>query len=112
MKRAAAALIAAAAATAAAGEDWSGLPPGPGREATYLACSACHSARLIAQQALPRARWDALLDWMVEEQGMAPLDPETRATVLDYLSRTLGPQSRRASPFNPVRPLSQGADPG
>jgi cytochrome c len=40
----------------------------------------------VAQQGLTRERWDHLLHWMVEEQGMHPLDPEDREIVLDYLS--------------------------
>ena len=58
----------------------------PGAETTYYTCTACHSELMIAQQGLTRERWDKLLIWMVEEQGMHPLDPEDRETVLDYLS--------------------------
>jgi hypothetical protein len=62
------------------------LPEGPGKEETFYLCHGCHSFRLVAQQGLSRSRWDKLLDWMVEEQGMAALDGEDRALVLDYLS--------------------------
>lgn len=74
-------------------DDWDGLPPGEHRELVYALCSGCHSAKLVAQQGLNRSRWDGLLDWMVEEQGMAELDPETREQVLDYLSTELGEDS-------------------
>jgi len=34
-----------------------------------------------------RARWDDTLEWMVEEQGMDPIDDvATRDLILDYLS--------------------------
>jgi len=58
----------------------------PGVEATYYACAACHSERIVAQQGLSRAAWDKLFDWMVEEQGMAELDEPDRTEILDYLA--------------------------
>jgi len=66
------------------------LPDHPGKEETYYTCNACHSFRLVAQQRLSRARWDELLDWMVEEQGMPRLAPEDRALILDYLAFAFG----------------------
>lgn len=70
--------------------DFGGLPEGKGREFVHAFCGACHSVRLVAQQGLSRQRWDHLLDWMREEQGMPALDAERRELVLDYLSRHLG----------------------
>lgn len=49
-------------------------------------CSACHSLHMVAQQGLSRKRWDKMLDWMIEEQGMEELDGDDREAVLDYLS--------------------------
>ena len=63
----------------------------PGVEETFYACSACHSEKLVAQQGLPRERWERLLDWMVAEQGMTELEPEERAIILDYLTTHYGP---------------------
>lgn len=62
------------------------LPEGPGKEDTFYACHGCHSFRLVAQQGLSRARWDDLLDWMVEEQGMNEIEGEERELILDYLA--------------------------
>jgi cytochrome c len=67
------------------------LPEGPGREDAYYLCSACHSFMLVAQQGLSRERWDDVLGWMVEEQGMDPPEPPTREAILDYLSEHYGP---------------------
>ena len=53
-------------------------------------CAACHSINLVTQQQVSRARWDELLDWMVEKQGMARMEPEQRAKVLDYLDANFG----------------------
>ena len=69
------------------GADW---PIGPGRELTGYVCNACHSLALVKQQGLPRTRWDKLLDWMVEEQGMDEPGPEQRELMLDYLSTHFG----------------------
>lgn len=75
-----------AAALAAEEPEFGVLHVAEGVETTYYTCTACHSEMIIAQQGLPRERWDALLDWMVEEQGMSEPAPEDRAEILDYLS--------------------------
>jgi cytochrome c len=62
------------------------LPEGPGRDTVFYMCSACHSMMIVTQQGLSRERWDDVLEWMVEEQGMAELDDATRGEILDYLS--------------------------
>ena len=64
----------------------------------YYACGACHSLRLVQQQGLSRERWDELLAWMVEEQGMAELPAAERELVLDYLAEHYGPDDRRPPP--------------
>lgn len=76
-------------------EDWQGLPPGPGREDVFYLCQTCHSLRTVLQQRLPRWEWDHTLDWMIEEQGMAELEPEERVRILDYLGTRLSATSPR-----------------
>jgi hypothetical protein len=82
-------------ATLAQEDQLDGLPPGPGQEETYYACNACHSIRLVTQQRLSRERWDELLDWMVEKQGMPPLPEEDRTLVLGYLAEHFNPEVPR-----------------
>ena len=85
-----------------------GLPEGEGRDTVSAICSGCHSLRLVKQQGMSRKRWDHLLDWMVEKQGMPELDPETRDTVLDYLAENFSETTRGEggiSPFNQPQPL-------
>lgn len=65
--------------------DYDGLPPGAGREEVFMNCSSCHSLKLVQQQGLSRYRWEEILEWMVEEQGMAALDPPEQAIVINYL---------------------------
>jgi hypothetical protein len=79
-----------AAGRAAAQDDLGGLPKAPGQEEVFYLCNACHSIRLVTQQRLSRQRWDRLLDWMVEEQGMGELAPEDRSLILDYLTTYYG----------------------
>lgn len=67
------------------------LVEGKGAEETYYACSASHSEKLIAQQGLTRERWNELIDWMIEEQGMPELDENERNLILDYLAQNYGP---------------------
>jgi cytochrome c len=72
-------------------EKWQGLPPGPGREDVFYRCKACHSLMIVKQQGLSRVAWEESLEWMVEEQGMTPIeDAATRNRVLDYLATHFG----------------------
>lgn len=67
-------------------EDFGVLFNAPGVAETFYACNACHSERIVAQQGLSRERWEAMLVWMVEEQGMEPLPADEEKVILDYLS--------------------------
>jgi len=58
----------------------------PGVEETFYTCTACHSERIVAQQGLPRKKWDETLEWMVEEQGMDEIEEPDRTIILDYLA--------------------------
>lgn len=97
LSRAAGAALALACAILAApalAEDenpWAPLPPGEGAEETYYTCIACHSLRTVTNGGYSRAVWDELLDWMVEDQGMIPLEPDEREIILDYLTTHIGP---------------------
>jgi hypothetical protein len=66
------------------------LAPGSGREVVANVCTACHSADLIVASHMSRKTWDSAITWMQETQGMGPLEPEVRRTILDYLEETQG----------------------
>jgi len=66
-------------------EEFGGLPDGEGVEETYYQCVACHSTEIIKQQRVTDHRWDELWTWMIEAQGMAEPEPETKALILTYL---------------------------
>ena len=53
-----------------------------GAEETYAYCTACHSERIVIQQGLTRAGWEEVLKWMVEEQGLGPIDEPDLSKVL------------------------------
>ena len=67
------------------------LVAGSGAEETHAYCTACHSERIIAQQGLTREHWEELLDEMVEEHGMNPIEEPDLGRVLSYLSANYGP---------------------
>ena len=85
-----------AAPMAQAQDDYDLLPEGEGRDAVYALCSGCHSIRLVVQQGLSEKAWDETLTWMVEEQGMAEMDDDTRAIVMEYLVEHLNTDHRPA----------------
>jgi hypothetical protein len=82
-------------------EDPSILPAGDGQEEVFYACTACHSTAIIRRSAFPREHWDGLMDWMVEKQGMNPLEPAERERIVGYLAQHFGPRpsSRGRNPF-------------
>ena len=53
-------------------------------------CTICHSSDLITQQQLDRSMWTKEVDKMIK--WGAPVRPEERKFLLDYLSTYYGPQ--------------------
>ncbi len=82
------------------------FPPGPGREDTFYACTACHNFKLVAQQGMTRQQWENLLQWMTDKHSMSPLLANEKKIVLDYLEATYPPRAPAAgrgwqNPFTP-----------
>ena len=67
------------------------LVAGEGAEETHAYCTACHSERIVAQQGLTRADWEELLEEMVEENGMNPIEEPDLGRVVSYLATHYGP---------------------
>lgn len=82
-------------APAGAQDDIDALPEGDGREDVFYICQACHSLMIVQQQRLNHARWDKLLKWMEEEQGLPELPADVRERVLGYLSTAFGEDAPR-----------------
>jgi hypothetical protein len=64
------------------------LPPGEHRELVVGACIICHSLETMAQQRLDRETWEIIVDRMITYG--APITPETRPQILQYLVTHLG----------------------
>lgn len=77
------------------------LPEGEGREETFYACTACHNTRLIRRGGFTRQQWDDLMDWMVNQQNMQPLEPDERKIIVDYLAEHFPPRRTRPAFTNP-----------
>jgi len=90
MSAVAAALILAFSSPASADDDFGGLPEGEGRETVFYSCQACHSLMTVTNQRFSRRVWDEILDWMVDDHGMAELPDDEREVVLDYLVTHMG----------------------
>ena len=88
------ALWAATGTAAAQDVELEALPAGPGREEVFYLCGACHSLRLVQQQGLSRERWERLLVWMVEKQGMPEPSADEHQLIIDYLAEHYGPERR------------------
>ena len=71
-------------------EPSSELKPGKGRELVQTACTQCHTAQNILATHVSRKTWDTMITWMQETQGLAELEPDVRAQILDYLETTQG----------------------
>ena len=59
-------------------------------------CTICHSSERITQQQLDRSMWTNVVDKMIKLG--APVRPEERKFLLDYLSTYYGPQRSMGSP--------------
>ncbi|MCY3814759.1 MAG: hypothetical protein OXG59_00520 [Gammaproteobacteria bacterium] len=71
-----------------------GMPDDDGRLQVFGFCGSCHSIDLVLQQGLSRAVWEQVLVEMVRDHEMAPLQPDVRVKVLDYLEEYYGPDRK------------------
>jgi cytochrome c553 len=61
------------------------LPAGPHQREFVVACTTCHSARLVLNQPrFPRAKWGEIVQKMVKTFG-APISVDEEPALLDYL---------------------------
>ena len=82
---------ATAPAPAAPARDLGLLVAREGAFETHAYCTVCHSERIVAQQGLSRSDWEELLQQMVEEYEMTPIEEPHLARVLGYLATHYGP---------------------
>ena len=66
------------------------IPPGPHREEFRVACTVCHSPRLVfTQPPLTQKQWNAVVHKMVAAYG-APLSGEEEKQIVSYLQTVHG----------------------
>ena len=65
------------------------MPDGPGKAVTVRICTGCHGAEMFSGSRKSSDDWDRTITTMTEK-GLAISDADY-ATVLDYLSKSLGP---------------------
>lgn len=70
--------------------DFEGLPEGPGREAVYFTCRACHSLQQFTPQRMSRDDWAVTIDRMIQVNKMAVPEPWAKTVMLSYLSTHFG----------------------
>lgn len=66
------------------------LPDGQGKQETFDGCASCHSIKLVVQQGLDKDGWLEVIEWMVDEQGMDPLEDDLTETISEYLATHFG----------------------
>ena len=65
------------------------LPPGKNVEMVMGRCIICHSLETVAMQRLDRAGWEVVVERMISYG--APIPPDDKPVILDYLTTYLGP---------------------
>lgn len=98
-------------------DESTGLIKADGWELVRNNCIACHSTKLVTQHHASRNKWQAIIVWMQETQGLQQFEDSTLDTILNYLSTNYGPKgkTRRSSldplllPINPYKSPAQNA---
>jgi hypothetical protein len=75
-----------------------GLVVAEGFEVVRATCTACHSAKLVTQNAATREGWEEMIRWMQRTQGLWELGDQ-EDIILDYLAENYAPEEvgRRAN---------------
>lgn len=83
-----------------------GLIIAEGWELVSAHCGVCHSHALVTGQSGDRETWLEIIRWMQSTQNLWQFDPESEASMLDYLAKNYPPKvsSRRAPLANSLRP--------
>ncbi len=56
-------------------------------------CTNCHSAKLVTQNRMDKARWASTIDWMQRTQNLWDLGPN-EDIIIDYLVKNYPPQEK------------------
>ncbi|WP_149275927.1 monoheme cytochrome C [Pareuzebyella sediminis] len=70
-----------------------GLIDAPGLTETVNNCTTCHSAKLVIQNRMSKARWQATIRWMQETQNLWDLGDQ-EDIIVNYLVTNYPPQKK------------------
>jgi mono/diheme cytochrome c family protein len=84
------------------------LPDGPGSDIAQTSCLACHGPEPIAQQHLPRAKWQGEVEKM--ERWGAEVPPDKKNALIDYLAANFGARQSIAPRAAGPLPGGEGID--
>lgn len=78
-----------------------GLIAADGLETVITNCTTCHSSKLVIQNRMGAAQWNATIRWMQKTQGLWELG-ENQKIIVDYLVKNYPPveKGRRAALTN------------
>src|SRR5438876_4974928 len=82
------------------------LPAGALKQKARTACMECHDAHIIVQQRLDRKAWTKEVDKMI--RWGAVVDPNERASFIDYFSTHFGTHPEEAAPAS-AKPKGRSA---
>ena len=82
-------------ATAEDDPDYLAMIDGDGKDFAYLLCSDCHAMQHVLQKRYSRGGWRDAIQRMTDDFGMAELEADERALVIEYLTNHYSPGSGR-----------------
>ncbi len=71
----------------------SGFVNDDGVSAVIQNCTSCHSAKLVTQNRMSRAGWEATISWMQETQNLWDLGVN-QEKIVSYLAKNYGPERK------------------
>lgn len=75
--------------------DYVAMADGDGKDFAYLVCSDCHAMQHVLQKRYSRRGWRDAIKRMTDDFGMAELETDETALILDYLTEHYSPGSSR-----------------
>ena len=88
-------LMLVSAATAQDDPEYLAMAEGEGKDFTHLLCSDCHAMSHVLQKRYSRSGWRDAVARMTTDFGMAELQSDEKALVIDYLTEHYSAGSKR-----------------
>ena len=75
--------------------DYLAMIDGDGKDFAYLLCSDCHAMQHVLQKRYSRRGWRDAIKRMTDDFGMAELEADEHALIIEYLTQHYSPGSGR-----------------